>query len=106
VNAVFDADRTCRDLLIRSAAALNVENAAITIEEDHLPRRIISIGRWPAEVGYYIPIVSHNNQHLGHLYLGKSVGREQLTKQKLDLISELGQSLGDVLFLKSKIQMN
>jgi hypothetical protein len=106
VNAVFDADRTCRDLLIRSAVALNVENAAIAIEEDHLPRRIISIGRWPAEVGYYIPIVSHNKHHLGHLYLGKSVGKEQLTQQKLDLISELVQSLGDILFLNSKIQMN
>jgi hypothetical protein len=106
VNAVFDAERTCRDLLLRSAIALNVKNAAIAIAEDHHPEWIISIGRWPAEVGYYLPIVSHNKHHLGHLYLGKSVGRDYLTQQKLDLISELVQSLGDILFLNSKIQMN
>jgi hypothetical protein len=106
VNAVFDAERTCRDLLLRSAIALNVENAAIAIAEDHQPERIISIGRWPAEVGYYMPIVSHNKHHLGHLYLGKSVGKDYLTQQKLDLISELVQSLGDILFLNSRIQMN
>jgi hypothetical protein len=106
VNAVFEADRTCRDLLVRSAAALNVENAAIAIAEDHQPERIISIGRWPAEVGYYLPIVSHNKQHLGSIFFGKSDGKEYLTQQKLDLISELVQSLGDILYLNNKIQTN
>jgi len=72
----------------------------------HQPRRFISIGRWPAEVGYYMPIVSHNNQHLGHFYLGKSLAKGNHTQQKLDLISDLVQSLGDILYLNSKIQMN
>ena len=56
------------------------------------------------EVGYYLPIISHTGQHLGHLFIGLSDGNEYLTQQKLEIIIELAKSLGDIIYLNTKIK--